>query len=107
MDGLRGRFKGRIHSRSAAGYEQFLTFDMVEHQTDVALIKMARLAYRTENTRSRLLRCAHLSTGRCKRTLARGGGSLAFRPELTKALRVGPESSGALNRPSCLYERRS
>jgi len=32
------------------------------------------------------------------RTVGAGGGSIAFVPELTKALRVGPDSAGATAR---------
>ena len=35
------------------------------------------------------------------RTVGAGGGSIAFVPELTKALRVGPESAGAVPGPAC------
>ena len=34
------------------------------------------------------------------RTVGAGGGSIAFVPELTKALRVGPESAGAVPGPA-------
>lgn len=35
------------------------------------------------------------------RTVGAGGGSLAHVPEVTKALRVGPESAGAVPGPAC------
>lgn len=35
------------------------------------------------------------------RTVGAGGGSLAQVPEVTKALRVGPESAGAVPGPAC------
>jgi N-methylhydantoinase A len=35
------------------------------------------------------------------RTVGAGGGSIAFVPELTRALRVGPESAGAVPGPAC------
>lgn len=35
------------------------------------------------------------------RTVGAGGGSLARVPEVTKALRVGPESAGSLPGPAC------
>lgn len=35
------------------------------------------------------------------RTVGAGGGSLAYVPEITKALRVGPESAGAVPGPAC------
>ena len=35
------------------------------------------------------------------RTVGAGGGSLARVPEVTKALRVGPESAGAVPGPAC------
>lgn len=38
------------------------------------------------------------------RTVGAGGGSLANVPEITKALRVGPESAGAVPGPAC-YSR--
>lgn len=35
------------------------------------------------------------------RTVGAGGGSIALVPEVTKALRVGPESAGAVPGPAC------
>jgi 5-oxoprolinase (ATP-hydrolysing) len=35
------------------------------------------------------------------RTVGAGGGSLANVPQITKALRVGPESAGAVPGPAC------
>ena len=35
------------------------------------------------------------------RTVGAGGGSIALVPQVTKALRVGPESAGAVPGPAC------
>ena len=65
--------------------------------TDVALI---------QNSKPRLRRETLVGDVRVKapsvdiRTVGAGGGSIAFVPELTKALRVGPESAGAVPGPA-------
>ena len=103
MSGPAGGVAGAIHFCNQAGYENILTFDMGGTSTDVALI---------QNSRAKVRRETLVGDVRVKapsvdvRTVGAGGGSIAFVPELTKALRVGPESAGAVPWSCCLYERR-
>jgi len=66
--------------------------------TDVALIQNARARVRRETFVGDVrVRAPSVDV----RTVGAGGGSIAFVPELTKALRVGPESAGAVPGPAC------
>ncbi len=92
MSGPAGGVAGAIHFASAAGYENILTFDMGGTSTDVALIQNGKARIRRETRVGDVtVRAPSVDV----RTVGAGGGSLAFVPELTKALRVGPESAGA------------
>lgn len=97
MSGPAGGVAGAIHFCNQAGYENILTFDMGGTSTDVALI---------QNSRAKVRRETLVGDVRVKapsvdvRTVGAGGGSIAFVPELTKALRVGPESAGAVPGPA-------
>jgi N-methylhydantoinase A len=65
--------------------------------TDVALIQNAKARIRRETLVGDVtVRAPSVDV----RTVGAGGGSLAFVPELTKALRVGPESAGAQPGPA-------
>ena len=66
--------------------------------TDVALIQNSRARVRRETIVADVrVRAPSVDV----RTVGAGGGSIAFVPELTKALRVGPESAGAVPGPAC------
>jgi N-methylhydantoinase A len=66
--------------------------------TDVALIQGGRARVRRETFVGDVkVRAPSVDV----RTVGAGGGSIAFVPELTKALRVGPESAGAVPGPAC------
>jgi N-methylhydantoinase A len=97
MSGPAGGVAGAIHFCNQANYENILTFDMGGTSTDVALI---------QNSRAKVRRETLVGDVRVKapsvdvRTVGAGGGSIAFVPELTKALRVGPESAGAVPGPA-------
>src|SRR5210317_1643998 len=97
MSGPAGGVAGAIHFCNQAGYENILTFDMGGTSTDVALI---------QNSRAKVRRETLVGDVRVKapsvdvRTVGAGGGSIAFVAELTKALRVGPESAGAVPGPA-------
>ena len=97
MSGPAGGVAGAIHFCNQAGYENILTFDMGGTSTDVALI---------QNSIAKVRRETLVGDVRVKapsvdvRTVGAGGGSIAFVPELTKALRVGPESAGAVPGPA-------
>lgn len=98
MSGPAGGVTGALFFCSKAGFNNILTFDMGGTSTDVALI---------QNARARVRRETYVGDVRVRapsvdvRTVGAGGGSIAFVPELTKALRVGPESAGAVPGPAC------
>ena len=92
MSGPAGGVAGAIHFCSRAGHDNILTFDMGGTSTDVALIQNARARVRRE---TRVGDVTARAPSADVRTVGAGGGSIAFVPELTKALRVGPESAGA------------
>jgi N-methylhydantoinase A len=97
MSGPAGGVSGAIHFASAAGYINVLTFDMGGTSTDVALIQNAKARIRRETRVGDVtVRAPSVDV----RTVGAGGGSLAFVPALTKALRVGPESAGAKPGPA-------
>ncbi len=97
MSGPAGGVSGAIHFASAAGYDNVLTFDMGGTSTDVALIQNSKARIRRETRVGDVtVRAPSVDV----RTVGAGGGSLAFVPELTKALRVGPESAGAKPGPA-------
>ncbi|TPV61798.1 hydantoinase/oxoprolinase family protein [Aestuariibacter sp. GS-14] len=98
MSGPAGGVAGATYFCSRAGYNDILTFDMGGTSTDVALIQDAKAMVRRETIVGDVrVRAPSVDI----RTVGAGGGSIAFVPELTKALRVGPESAGAVPGPAC------
>ena len=98
MSGPAGGVSGAIYFCSRAGYDNILTCDMGGTSTDVALIQNSRALVRRETIVADVrVRAPSVDV----RTVGAGGGSIAFIPELTKALRVGPESAGAVPGPAC------
>ena len=97
MSGPAGGVAGAIHFCNQASFDYILTFDLGVTSTDVALI---------QNSKAKIRRETLVGDVRVKapsvdvRTVGAGGGSIAFVPELTKALRVGPESAGAVPGPA-------
>ncbi|HMB59336.1 MAG TPA: hydantoinase/oxoprolinase family protein [Xanthomonadales bacterium] len=92
LSGPAGGVAGAIYFASRAGYKDVLTFDMGGTSTDVALIQNARARIRRETrVADVMVRAPSVDV----RTVGAGGGSIAFVPQLTKALRVGPQSAGA------------
>ncbi|KAF8189804.1 Hydantoinase/oxoprolinase-domain-containing protein [Mycena galopus ATCC 62051] len=78
-------------------YNNLLTFDMGGTSTDVCLIQNGIPSLRRETTVGDLtVRAPSVDV----RTVGAGGGSVAHVPEVTKALRVGPESAGAVPGPA-------
>src|SRR4029450_4040143 len=75
-----------------AGYPNILTFDMGGTSTDVSLCQAGEPTIGRETTIGQF----HIKVPSVDvHTGGAGGGSIAHVPELTKALRVGPESAGA------------
>ena len=98
MSGPAGGVAGAMYFCSRAGFDNILTFDMGGTSTDVALIQNGRARVRRETYVGDVkVRAPSVDV----RTVGAGGGSIAFVPELTKALRVGPESAGAVPGPAC------
>jgi len=92
LSGPAGGVAGAIYFASRAGYKDLLTFDMGGTSTDVALIQDSKARVRRETRVGDVtVRAPSVDV----RTVGAGGGSIAFVPELTKALRVGPQSAGA------------
>jgi N-methylhydantoinase A len=75
-----------------AGFPNLLTVDVGGTSTDVALIMNGQPRLRRETTVGDVtVRASSVDI----RTVGAGGGSIAHVPELTGALRVGPQSAGA------------
>ncbi len=92
MSGPAGGVAGAIWGAEQAGFENLLTFDMGGTSTDVCLVQGGRAQLRRETTVGDFtIRASSVDV----RTVGAGGGSIAHVPELTRALRVGPESAGA------------
>ncbi|GAA4050670.1 hydantoinase/oxoprolinase family protein [Parerythrobacter jejuensis] len=96
MSGPAGGVAGAEWIASNAGVENVLTLDMGGTSTDVALIEKGSARLQRETSVGDLnVRASSIDV----KTVGAGGGSIAFVPELTKALRVGPESAGAVPGP--------
>ncbi|WP_285187284.1 hydantoinase/oxoprolinase family protein [Rhodococcus sp. MEB041] len=92
LSGPAGGVTGAVWFAEQAGYSDFLTFDMGGTSTDVALVLGGEPRIGRETKVGDL---AVRATSVDVRTVGAGGGSIAHVPELTKALRVGPQSAGA------------
>lgn len=92
MSGPAGGVAGALWIAKQAGYENVLTLDMGGTSTDVALVQNSQAQIRRETTVGDVtVRASSIDV----RTVGAGGGSIAHVPELTGALRVGPQSAGA------------
>ena len=97
MSGPAGGVSGAVWVAKQAGFENLLTFDMGGTSTDVALVQDGKAHLRRETTVGDVtVRASSVDV----RTVGAGGGSIAHVPELTGALRVGPESAGAQPGPA-------
>lgn len=97
MSGPAGGVSGAIWIATQAGFKNLLTLDMGGTSTDVALVQDGVAQLRRETTVGDVsVRASSVDV----RTVGAGGGSIAHVPELTKALRVGPESAGAAPGPA-------
>lgn len=96
MSGPAGGVTGALWVAKNAGLKNILTLDVGGTSTDVALIE------NLEPRRVRTTDVGHLSVRASSldvKTVGAGGGSIAYVPELTGALRVGPQSAGAVPGP--------
>jgi N-methylhydantoinase A len=96
MSGPAGGVTGALWVGKTSGFRNILTLDVGGTSTDVALIE------NLEPRRVRTTEVGHLSVRASSldvKTVGAGGGSIASIPELTKALRVGPQSAGAVPGP--------
>ena len=92
MSGPAGGVTGAVWVAAQAGFRNLLTVDVGGTSTDVALINNGEPRLRRETTVGDVtVRASSVDI----RTVGAGGGSIAHVPELTKALRVGPQSAGA------------
>ena len=97
MSGPAGGVAGAVWVAKNAELPNVLTLDMGGTSTDVALIEQYQPRLRRETSVGHLtVRASSLDV----KTVGAGGGSIASVPELTKALRVGPQSAGAVPGPA-------
>ncbi|HEY2270716.1 MAG TPA: hydantoinase/oxoprolinase family protein, partial [Streptosporangiaceae bacterium] len=92
LSGPAGGVAGAVWVAEQSGYRDLLTFDMGGTSTDIALVQGLKPRVGRETKVGDLtVRAAAVDV----RTVGAGGGSVAHVPELTRALRVGPQSAGA------------
>jgi N-methylhydantoinase A len=97
LSGPAGGVTGAAWAAEQAGFRDFLTFDMGGTSTDVALVQDLRPRVGRETSVGHLkVRATSVDV----RTVGAGGGSIAHVPPLTRALRVGPQSAGAVPGPA-------
>lgn len=97
LSGPAGGVTGAVWAAEQAGFENLLTFDMGGTSTDVALVQDLTPRIGRETTVGDLtVRATSVDV----RTVGAGGGSIAHVPQLTGALRVGPQSAGAVPGPA-------
>lgn len=96
MSGPAGGVSGALYVAKTANLPNILTLDIGGTSTDVALIENYEPRLRRDTSVGDLtVRASSLDI----MTVGAGGGSIAHVPELTGALRVGPESAGAVPGP--------
>jgi len=92
LSGPSGGVAGALYVARKAGYDDILTFDMGGTSTDVALCQNGQPTIGRETSIGHFrIKVPSVNV----HTVGAGGGSIAHVPELTKALRVGPQSAGA------------
>ncbi len=97
MSGPAGGVTGALWVALQAGFPNLLTVDVGGTSTDVALIRDGAPRLRRETTIGDVtVRASSVDI----RTVGAGGGSIAHVPALTGALRVGPQSAGAVPGPA-------
>lgn len=98
LSGPAGGVAGALFVAGHAGYSDLLTFDMGGTSTDVALCQKGQPTIARE-TELGYFRVKVPSVN--VHSVGAGGGSIAHVPEITGALRVGPQSAGADPGPAC------
>ncbi|MEX2614050.1 MAG: hydantoinase/oxoprolinase family protein [Gaiellaceae bacterium] len=92
LSGPSGGVSGALFVARKAGYDDILTFDMGGTSTDVALCQGGQPTIGRETSIGHFrIKVPSVNV----HTVGAGGGSIAHVPQLTKALRVGPQSAGA------------
>ncbi len=106
LSGPSGGVAGALYVARRAGYDNVLTFDMGGTSTDVALCQDGQptVERQTEvpyglGLPGEVIPIKVPSVN--VRSVGAGGGSIAHVPEVTGALRVGPQSAGADPGPAC------
>jgi N-methylhydantoinase A len=101
LSGPAGGVAGATWAAEQAGFRDVLTFDMGGTSTDVALVQGLMPRIGRETTVGDLkVRATSVDV----RTVGAGGGSIAHVPALTRALRVGPQSAGAVPGPAAYLQ---
>lgn len=97
MSGPAGGVTGATWAAKAAKQGNFLAFDMGGTSTDVAMV----IDYEPKITKDTKVGDLTIRSSSVDvQTIGAGGGSIAHVPELTRALRVGPQSAGAVPGPA-------
>jgi N-methylhydantoinase A len=92
LSGPSGGVAGALYVARKAGFDDILAFDMGGTSTDVALCQNGEPTIGRETSISHFrIKVPSVNV----HTVGAGGGSIAHVPELTRALRVGPQSAGA------------
>ena len=106
LSGPSGGVAGALYVARRAGFHNVLTFDMGGTSTDVSLCENGQptIARQTEvpygwGLPGEVIPIKVPSVN--VRSIGAGGGSIAHVPEVTGALRVGPQSAGADPGPAC------
>ena len=103
LSGPSGGVAGALYVARKAGFDDILTFDMGGTSTDVALCQNGEPTIGRETSISHFrIKVPSVNV----HTVGAGGGSIAHVPELTRALRVGPQSAGADPGPACVRQGR-
>jgi N-methylhydantoinase A len=98
MSGPAGGVAGALFTATKAGFDNILTLDMGGTSTDVALCQDGTQTIARETTLGYFpIKVPSVDV----RSIGAGGGSIAHVPEITNALRVGPQSAGAEPGPAC------
>src|SRR5919108_4500206 len=106
LSGPSGGVAGALYIARRAGYDDVLTFDMGGTSTDVALCENGQPTIERQTEvpygwglpgEAIPIKVPSLNV----RPIGAGGGSIAHVPEVTGALRVGPQSAGADPGPAC------